>query len=138
MAKQTLHPMDTTDHLEAPTQFALDCNLQYPPQLVQLERKKNLLQTKLLAGQTRQQEDALHASLPESLQKVLHDKKMIVWQKLLEKYQYDDMAVVDFMLKGVPIVGCHDTPQCYPRRSSQPHLQRRIWKLLQFGGGVRH
>ena len=79
MAKQTLHPMDTTDHLEAPTQFALDCNLQYPPQLVQVERKKNLLQAKLLAAQTRQQEDALHASLPESLQKVLHDKKIIVW-----------------------------------------------------------
>jgi hypothetical protein len=33
MGKQTLHPMDTTDHLEEPIQFALDCNLQYPPQL---------------------------------------------------------------------------------------------------------
>ena len=46
----------------------------YPPQLVQVERKKNLLQAKLLAAQTRQPEDALHASLLESLQKVLHDK----------------------------------------------------------------
>ena len=143
MAKQTLHPMDTTDHLEEPTQFALDCNLQYPPQLVQVERKKNLLQAKLLAAQTRQQEDALHASLPESLQKVLHDKKILVWQKLLEKYQYDDMAVVDFMLKGVPIVGCHDTPQCYPEKIKPASLTKEdleasaVWRRRAALGRVR-
>ena len=22
--------------------------------------------------------------------------------------------VCDFMFKGVPVVGCHDTPSCYP------------------------
>lgn len=92
MAKQTMHLMDTTDHLEEPTRFASDCNLQCPPQLVQVERKKNLLQAKLLAAQTRQQEEALQAALPKSLQKVLHDKKLIVWQNLLEKYQYDNRA----------------------------------------------
>ena len=48
---------------------------------------------------------------------------IIVWQKLLVKYQYDDVAVVDFMLKGVPIVGCHDTPQCYPEKIEPASLE---------------
>jgi hypothetical protein len=75
MAKQTLHPRDTTDHLE-------------------VERKKNLLQAMLLAAQMRLQEDALHASPPECLQKVLHVKKILVWPKFLEKFQHEGMAVV--------------------------------------------
>ena len=114
MAKQTLHPMDTTEHLEDVTKFALGCNLKYPPELVMIERKKNLLHAKLLLAQTKQQEEALHAALPVCLGKVLKDKNLLVWQNLLQKYGYDDMAVVDFMLKGVPLVGCHDTPACYP------------------------
>ena len=32
------------------------------------------------------------------------------------KYEYDDMAVVKFMLEGVPIVGKHGTPACYPEK----------------------
>ncbi len=27
---------------------------------------------------------------------------------------YDDLEVCDFMFKGVPLVGSHDTPKCYP------------------------
>ena len=29
---------------------------------------------------------------------------------------YDDLGVVEFMMKGVPLVGVHDTPPCYPER----------------------
>lgn len=116
MVLGTMHPMDTTEHLEAVAQLALDCNLRYPPQLVELERKKNLLHAKLLAVQSKQQEEELHASLPDSLRKVLEGKRLIVWQKLLEKFGYDDMAVVKFMLEGVPVVGKHDAPACYPEK----------------------
>jgi hypothetical protein len=85
-----MHPMDATDHLEEPTRYALEFNLQYPEAVVKLERKKNLLQAKLLAVQCEEQEKALHAALPPSLQKVLLGKRLLVWKKLLEKYQYDD------------------------------------------------
>ena len=33
---------------------------------------------------------------------------------MLVKYGCDDLGVVNFMTKGVPLVGMHDTPQCYP------------------------
>eukprot|EP00435_Cladocopium_sp_Y103_P025636 s2471_g6.t1 len=116
MAQQTMHPMDSVDHVEAVTKFAMEFNLQYPPHVIKLERKKNLLQARLLAKQCEQQEKELHASLPPCLQKVLQGKRLLVWKKLLEKFDYDDMGVFDFMVSGVDLVGKHDTPVCYPEK----------------------
>ena len=69
--------------------------------MVKLERKKNLLFAKLLAAQTETQEKALHDGLPLSLAKVLLGKRVLVWEQLLRKYEYDDMEVVRFMREGV-------------------------------------
>ena len=116
LAMGVQHPMDATEHLEAVTRYALEFNLKYPPHVVMLERKKNLLQARLLAKQFEQQEKQLHESLPPSLQKVLHGKQLLVWKKLLERYEYDDMQVYDFMASGVKLTGMHDTPACYPEK----------------------
>eukprot|EP00435_Cladocopium_sp_Y103_P066873 s464_g29.t1 len=113
-AQQVQHPMDSTDHLEEPTKFALDFNFRYPEHVVKLERRKNLLQAKLMAARLADEEQALHSSLPPSLKKVLAGKNLLVWKALLEKYQYDDMGVVKFMMNGVELVGAHDAPPCYP------------------------
>ena len=59
-------------------------------------------------------EKSLHESLPESVEKVVSDKKILLWQTLLEQNGYDDMEVVKFMKDGVPLVGTHDHPRCYP------------------------
>ena len=93
---------------------------------MELERKKNLLHAKLLAVQSKQQEEELHASLPDSLRKVLGGKRLIVWQKLLEKFGYDDMAVVKFMLEGVPIVGSTMHQHATLRKSSRPPARQRL------------
>ena len=53
-------------------------------------------------------------AMPSCFQKVLEGKNLLLWKNLLVKYDYDDLGVVDFMTKGVPLVGMHDTPQCYP------------------------
>ena len=86
----------------------------YPAHLVKLERRKNLLQAKLLATKLVDSEKALHAGLPLSVQKVVEGKNLLVWKALLEKYDYDDMAVTSFMQEGVKLVGMPDTPSCYP------------------------
>lgn len=110
MAKTVEHPMDAVEHLEDATLFSLDFNLRYPMHLTKIERKKNLLQAKIMARKLEQDEKALHSGLPKCLEKVLGGKNLLLWRDLLAKYQYDDMGVVDFMLKGVPLVGVHDTP----------------------------
>ena len=52
--------------------------------------------------------------MPSCLQKVLEGKNLLLWKDLLVKYGYDDLGAVNFMTKCVPLVGMHDTPQCYP------------------------
>ena len=49
-AKVAQHPMDSTEHLEDATLFSIQYNLQHSHELIKLERKKNLLQAKLLGS----------------------------------------------------------------------------------------
>ena len=113
-AHQVQHPMDSTDHLESATKFALDFVFQYPRHVVELERKKNLLQARLMAIKLADAEMDLHKSLPAPLAKVLEGKRLLLWKGLLEKYGYDDMGVVPFMFEGVKLVGAHDAAPCFP------------------------
>eukprot|EP00435_Cladocopium_sp_Y103_P017424 s1635_g4.t1 len=113
-AEGVQHPMDSAEHLEEVTKYALDFNFRYPGHVVRLERRKNLLQAKLLATRLAAEETALHDALPTSLAKVLEGKKLLLWKALLEKYNYDDMGVIPFMMEGVKLVGAHDNPPCYP------------------------
>ena len=106
--------MDSVEHLEEVTVAALHFNLHYPMELVRVERKKNLLYAKMWAKKQAAAEAELHSGLPPSLRKALEGKNLLLWRDLLVKYDYDDLGVVDFMMKGVPLVGTHDTPPCYP------------------------
>ena len=114
MARQTMHPMDTVEHLEGVTKRAIEYNLTTSPDLIKLNRKKNLLQARIWARMLEEEEKALHAAFPECLEKVLKEKRLLLWQKLLQIYQYDDLKVFDLMARGVELVGQHDTPPCFP------------------------
>ena len=92
----------------------MNFNLQYPSNLVKIERKKNILHAKISAKKLAKEEAELHSAMPSCLQRVLEGKNLLLWKDLLVKYGYDDLGVVNFMTKGVPLVGMHDTPQCYP------------------------
>lgn len=83
------------------------------PRLVSIERKKNLLKARIMAKQLEEQETNLHRSLAES-EKVVGGKKILLWQTMLEQHGYDDVEVVKFMKEGVPLIGAHDHPPCYP------------------------
>ena len=100
----------------APEKIALeafDTVVNMDPRLLAIERKKNLLKAKIKEKQMHRDEASLHASLPASVEWVVHDKKIILWKSLLQECVYDDMDVVDFMTKGVPLVGTHHHPSCY-------------------------
>ena len=111
-ALHSSHPMEENT-LHKITNDAIDFVAKSSSRLVSIERKKNLLKAKILARQLESQEKELHASLPTSIQKVVQDKKILLWEKLLELNNYDDMEVVHFMKEGVPLVGTHDHPSCY-------------------------
>ncbi|CAJ1334038.1 unnamed protein product, partial [Effrenium voratum] len=96
---------------QAVTNKALEANWNFHPDLIRLERKKSLLQAKLMPR-----------------------KRILLWEQLLLRYNYDDMAVVRFMKEGVPLVGCHDSPDCYPLKLKPASLaeedlaQSAVWR----------
>ena len=61
------HPMGSTEHLEDVTKWALDFIFKCPAHLVKMERRKNLLQAKLLAAKLAEDEKTLHDGFPPSL-----------------------------------------------------------------------
>ena len=112
-AQSARHPMDE-NALEKITKDAIEFVSGNSQELVSIERKKNLLTAKILAKQLEGQEKTPQNNLPDSIAKVVQGKKILLWQKLLEQNGYDDMEVVQFMKEGVPLVGTHDHPKCYP------------------------
>lgn len=84
MANTVAHPMDTAEHIEPITRDAIQFNLQHHPDLVKLERRKNLLQAKLLSKQLAAEESKLHQSFPACMEKVLVKKKLLLWKGLLK------------------------------------------------------
>lgn len=107
-----MHPLD--EHaLDYITLEAIDIVVNMDPRLLAIERKKNLLKAKIKEKQMHGDRASLHASLPASVERVVYDKKIIVWKSFLQECGYDDMEVVDFMTKGVLLVGPHHHPSCY-------------------------
>ena len=57
------------------TKDAIDFIVKSDPKLVSVERRKKLLKAKIKAKQLHNQERDLHNSLPQSIERVVHDKK---------------------------------------------------------------
>lgn len=112
-AQQVTHPMDECA-LEEITKDAIRFVSKLDPRLVSVERRKNFLKARIMAKQLEEQEIDLHRNLPESVEKVVGGKRILLWKRLLEQNGYDDMGVVKFMTEGMPLVGSHDHPSCYP------------------------
>ena len=112
-ARRANHPMDE-NALEQITIDAIEYVAGNSPELVSIERKKNSLKAKILAKKLEGREKELHDNFPDSIEKVVRGKEILLWQTLLEQSGHDDMEVVKFMREGVPLVGTHDHPKCYP------------------------
>lgn len=84
--------------------------------------------------QLSQDEQALHASMPEYMQRVLEGKQILLLKRLLEYAGYDDLDCVKFLQQGVELSGYHDIP-CYaeskitPATSTQTQLEAEaVWR----------
>ena len=73
-------------------------NLHYPLELVKIEREKNLLYAKMLAKkQATEEAKGIGRKEPRGVEGPT-----------------GEVPLFDFVVKGVPLVGSHDTPSCYP------------------------
>ena len=65
------------------TRKAIQFVVKSDPKLVSIERKKQLLKAKIKAKQLAKLEQDLHESLHPAVEKVVHDKKILLWKTLL-------------------------------------------------------
>ena len=78
-AQGITHPMDE-NVLDKITIEAINIVVNMDPRLLAIERKKNLLKAKVKEKQMHMDEVNLHASLPASVERVVHDKNIILWR----------------------------------------------------------
>ncbi|CAE7300217.1 kptA [Symbiodinium sp. KB8] len=107
------HPMDVAAALPQITLDAILKSFSSDQKSLALKRKIALMKAEILAKKLEKDEEALHRSMPDWMQGVVHDKRILLWETLLRQSEYDDMEVVDFLKQGVPLVGTSDCPPCF-------------------------
>ena len=113
-AKGVRHPFDSVVAVESLSAEALDVCMRLSDEQLEQQRKLAILKLRIKAKTLESQEKELHKTFLPWFEKVVAKKKLLLWESLLEDYSFDDMGVVRFMKEGVPIVGQHDTPACFP------------------------
>ena len=128
-ATRARHPMDTTCALDPVAVEVLDRVMSMDPRLLTVERKKAILSAKVMGLKLAPAEQRLHDGMPACVSKVVRGKKILLWEHLLRKHSYDDLGVVDFMKHGVPLVGSHNTPECFPLKLVPARVsERELWR----------
>ena len=98
------HPRFLLARVHQDTSQAIDRLLCSAPKLTG-ERANFLKRWSNRAVELKDDEMALHRSLPEHLQTVLKGKRLLLWKEILEDLSYSDVKVVDEIIKGFPMTG---------------------------------
>ena len=112
-ALKVLHPMDKEHALPKVTTRAIEANVKADRRSLSLRRKIAILKAESLASSLNPAEKALHASLPEWMERVVHDKRILLFKRLLEMYDFDDVGAADLLHKGVQVSGTSPCPPGY-------------------------
>ena len=107
------HPVDVANPVDEVAALSVAACMDIPERELMHQRKLNLLKAKLLVKQLDQKEAELHDSFPLWYRKVVADKKILAWEALLQTHGYSDMEAVNFLKKGVRLVGESDLPECF-------------------------
>ena len=115
-ALQVEHPFDkfhSVDDISRQNIFNLLVN---GPVKTSRERLQSLLEVESSAKQLAEDELGLHRGFPPHIDEVVKGKNILLWERLLQKHNYPDMQVVDFMKNGVDLVGEHSVSPIYPEQ----------------------
>jgi len=104
-ARALRHPVDETPRLDPEI-----CNVIYTiatkgPSHVERLRKEAISKYSALRDSLAERERALHSSLHPDVEKVVKDKNILLFKRMLVDIGYDDVAVADLLVTGVKLVG---------------------------------
>eukprot|EP00973_Karenia_brevis_P047979 6658020-Karenia_brevis.AAC.1 len=76
-----------------------------PPSATIHHRKLVLQHYAAIAEELEERERALHLNLHSDVEKVVANKKILLFSRMLEDIDYDDLGVVNYLTQGVKVVG---------------------------------
>ena len=108
------HPIDYAFPLPDVLIKAVVKVLEEGPALTNARRVLNLKKVQRLVASLQPEETTLHSRLPEGLAKVLKDKNLLAWKKLMEQTNFDDASLFQDMIDGFDLVGQAATSGEFP------------------------
>ena len=102
------------------------------------------MQIEQRARQMDHEERQWKSTLPKHMQEVLTGKRVLLWEQLLREQGYQDLAVINFMKKGVDLVGEHEPSPLLPsqlvRAATSPGLLAKssVWRNKSFATAPIH
>ena len=110
------HPFDVYDQVDDLTRSNVFFALSEGPVKLSKWRLQSLIECEKLAGELETQERALHARLPSHIEEVVNGKRLLLFERLLKRFSYSDLDVVEFMKSGVDLVGEHPVSPIFPQQ----------------------
>ena len=127
-AKQVVHPMGTEHFINEATHDAIRHVVTTDPVTLAKQRLQVVLNLRKLADEPAPREVELKGNMDFQLRERLKSKNIVLFGEILKKLEYDDMSVVDLLVKGVPLVGMQEAPKGYrplvvPATTTQDELE---------------
>lgn len=120
-------------HLPEVVTDVLRENLEMEPAELALIRCRQLARWTVRAGQLKFAEKEFKQSLPEHLQVVLKDKKLLLLQEMLEELQYPDKTLVQDIASGFRLMGWQQKTGVFPQCVKRPQFSVETLRKLSRG-----
>ena len=112
---QVEHPMCPRKIIPQVLKKAIFDNLVMDNVEMSKQRLKSIFMVRKLAAELEGEETAWKNTLEGGVKEVLSKKRILLWEKLLQMSNYDDMGIVDMIKQGIPLTGEHSMPPSYPQ-----------------------
>lgn len=128
------HPIDGASVLHDNTKDAISFVVDNDPVQVAKQRMNFIIAVKQWRKDLAEEERKLKRSLNKSVASRHESKNILLFKKLLEFTGFEDMDVVNLLLKGVPLVGCQEPPkgfklQTVPATMTTSELEKSaVWR----------
>ena len=133
-ARNVQHPMSPQKLLPEVMKKAIMDNLTKDPLTLAKERMHNIFKIRKMAEELDQAEVEMKQQLDPDIARVLSSKRILLWEKLLQLSQYQDLGIVELVKQGIPLHGEHDYPNFFPydwkpaTSSSRELLDGALWR----------
>ena len=112
-ARQVVHPIDTEHFIHEATHEAIKYVIATDPVTLAKQRLQVVLNLRKIADELAPKEKELKDSMDPQLRERLKAKNVVLFEHILKKLGYEDLGVIDLLVKGVSLVGMQKAPSGY-------------------------